>query len=208
MCMQVVLENWVPSVHFNQDPDRFEEMVVGARRDDGSETMDRINPTLPFRLRVVFDRATQNFYSLQTATTLTVKNVLLVTIGVPLHFIGSLIWNIVSIPLAFIRALFQNFNFEKVKQHLLNCLRAPYYALGCEIAALSALTRDPSDLRALHVARGVFASIEREWNHHLPRQRDVVRHSHEIVGDPKTFFMAYCFQPLGTLNAPTKFFRV
>ena len=204
--MQAILKNWVPDHYFNQDPARFSQIVIGVHEEDGSVRMNRDSQGLPFRLQVLFDNATQDFYNIEEVTPLIVKNVLLVTIGVPLHFLGTLIWNIVAIPFELIRALFHDLNGAKIKQHFLNCIRAPYYALGCEIAALSALIRVPNDLRTLYIAGAVFASIEKEWNHGFPRQSDVIRHGDEIKGDPKTFFAAYCLQPIGNLKAPTKFF--
>ena len=196
--MEKILENWVPPIYFNEDPDRFGKITIGVREEDGTIRMDKENPPLPFRLKVLFDRATADLYMIQTPSSLIFKNVLLMTIGIPLHFLGTLVWNIVCIPLELIKTLFLKTHINRVSQCVKNIIAAPKYALGCEIAAFYGLFHP-------NKGRAIFALIEKEWNHGLPRQQDVIRHGKEVRGE-STFFMAYCFQALGSLNSP-RFFR-
>lgn len=173
---------------------RFTEIMIGVREMDGSLRRDKDRPTETLRLRVLFDQATGDLYTVQSSTTLRIKNVLLITLGVPLHFLGTLVWNVALIIFETLKGLFKPLALNKINSYASNCLRAPEYAFKCEVAAFQGL---------IHPREGMasFATTEREWNHGLLRRQDALRHSGTIEGE-STFFAAYCYQPLGNLSSP------
>ncbi|MBP9841072.1 MAG: hypothetical protein KBC64_01445 [Simkaniaceae bacterium] len=200
--MEAILGHWVPPLYFNRDSDRFTRKTIGIYESDGQVRFDKDNPTEPFKMESLFDKVTQNFYLVQNPLVLRFKSFLLLTLGVPLHFIGTLIWNVAKLSLELIKFLFRKVNLAKIKEHFHNCRRAPYYALGCEMAAITALLTFSGDPTPLYRAHAIFAEIEKKWNHDLPRQKDAIRHFGELGQETKTFFMAYCFQPLGSSSSP------
>ncbi len=128
----------------------------------------------------------------------------LLTLVLPVYFMLYSAFHVVRAPLA----LFYNRSFSLMTQALWAVVRAPFYFLGLECAALYGIVRPLHGMALFGRLEGQLHQKKRQESLQYKRELDgvpvgdIVLQSLLAKEDSFTYFLAFCMQPIGKTDEP------